>query len=83
MPKCIEWLTCDWLISNLCYQAIEQVYLIKRPVSVSGRLLFSEDLEFWTTVLFMLELKRAPGTICYSIFIIFFSLKKKDSTGLE
>ncbi len=52
-------------------------------MSVSGRLLFSEDLEFWTTVLFMLELKRAPGTICYSIFILFFSLKKKDSTGLE
>ncbi len=35
MPKCIELLPCDWLISNLCYQAIEQVlYLIKRPVSV-------------------------------------------------
>ncbi len=27
-------LTCDWLISNLYYQAIEQVYLIKWPVSV-------------------------------------------------
>ncbi len=25
---------CDWLISNLCYQAIEQVHLIKWPVSV-------------------------------------------------
>ncbi len=25
---------CDWLISNLCYQAIEQVYLIKWLVSV-------------------------------------------------
>ncbi len=34
MPKCIEFLPCDWLISNLCYQAIEQVYLIKWPVSV-------------------------------------------------
>ncbi len=34
MPKCIELLTCDWLISNFCYQAIEQVYLIKWPVSV-------------------------------------------------
>ncbi len=34
MPKCIELLPCDWLISNLCYQAIEQVYLIKWPVSV-------------------------------------------------
>ncbi len=29
-----EMLPCDWLISNLCYQAIEQVYLIKWPVSV-------------------------------------------------
>ncbi len=28
MPKCIELLPCDWLISNLCYQAIEQMYLI-------------------------------------------------------
>ncbi len=27
------WLA-DWLISNLCYQAIEQVYLIKWSVSV-------------------------------------------------
>ncbi len=27
-PKCIELLPCDWLISNLCYQAIEQVNLI-------------------------------------------------------
>ncbi len=33
MPKCIELLPCDWLISNLCYQAIEQVYLIKWMVS--------------------------------------------------
>ncbi len=29
MPKCIELLPCDWLIINLCYQTIEQVYLIK------------------------------------------------------
>ncbi len=34
MTKCIELLPCDWLISNLCYQAIEQVHLIKWPVSV-------------------------------------------------
>ncbi len=34
MPKFIDLLPCDWLISNLCYQAIEQVYLIKWPVSV-------------------------------------------------
>ncbi len=34
MPKCIELLSCDWLISSLCYQAIEQVYLIKWPVSI-------------------------------------------------
>ncbi len=34
MPNCIELLPCDWLISNLCYQAIEQVYLIKWPMSV-------------------------------------------------
>ncbi len=27
-------LSCDWLISNLFYQAIEQVYLLKWPVSV-------------------------------------------------
>jgi len=33
-PKCIELLPCDWLISNVCYQAIEQEYLIKWPVSV-------------------------------------------------
>ncbi len=32
--KTISSLSCDWLISNLCYQAIEQVYLIKWPVSV-------------------------------------------------
>ncbi len=32
--QCIELLPCDWLISNLCYQPIEQVYLIKWPVSV-------------------------------------------------
>ncbi len=36
MPKCIELLSCDRLISNLCYYAIEQVYLIKWPVSVAG-----------------------------------------------
>ncbi len=30
----MELLPCDWLISNLCYQPIEQVYLIKWPVSV-------------------------------------------------
>ncbi len=34
MPKCIELLPWDWLISNLCYQAIEQMYLIKWPVSI-------------------------------------------------
>ncbi len=34
MPKCIELLPCDWLISNMCYQAIEPVYLIKWLVSV-------------------------------------------------
>ncbi len=34
MPKYIELLPCDWLISNLCYQAAEQVHLIKWPVSV-------------------------------------------------
>ncbi len=36
MPKCVELLSCkcDWLISNLCLQAIEKVYLIKWPVSV-------------------------------------------------
>ncbi len=34
MPKCIELLTCDWVISILCYQAIEKVHLIKWPVSV-------------------------------------------------
>ncbi len=33
MPKYIELLPCDWLISNLCYQATEQVFLIKWPVS--------------------------------------------------
>ncbi len=38
MPKCIELLPCDWLISNLCYQAIKQVYLIKWPVRVYGTL---------------------------------------------
>ncbi len=34
MPKCIELLPCDWLISSLCYQAIEQVFRIKWLVSV-------------------------------------------------
>ncbi len=34
IPKCIELLPFDWLISNLCYQAIEQVYLIKWPVNI-------------------------------------------------
>ncbi len=34
MPKCIELLPCDWLISNLCYQAIKQLYLIKLPLCV-------------------------------------------------
>ncbi len=34
MPKCIELPPCDWLISNLCYHAIERVYLVKWPVSV-------------------------------------------------
>ncbi len=28
-PTATELLPCDWLISNLCYQVIEQVYLIK------------------------------------------------------
>ncbi len=31
----IELCDCDWLISNLCYHAIEQVYLIKWPASNS------------------------------------------------
>ncbi len=34
MPKCINLLPCDWLINNLCYQEIEQVYLIKCPMRV-------------------------------------------------
>ncbi len=34
MPNCIEMLPCDWLISNLRYQAIKQMFLIKWPVSV-------------------------------------------------
>ncbi len=34
MPKCIAFLPCDWLISYFYYQAIDQVYLIKCPVSV-------------------------------------------------
>ena len=34
MPKCIKILPCDWLISYLCQQAIEQAYLIKWLVSV-------------------------------------------------
>ncbi len=58
MPKCIELLPCDWLISNLCYQAIEPVYLIKRPVCViyiyiyiyiySGYGKYSDPLKFFT-----------------------------------
>ncbi len=40
MPKCIELLPYDWLIRNLCYQAIEQMYLIKWPVSVCGAAVF-------------------------------------------
>ncbi len=31
----LQLLPCDWLIINLCYQATEQVYLIKWPLSVS------------------------------------------------
>ncbi len=32
--RCIELLPCDWMICNLFYQAIDQVYLIKWLVSV-------------------------------------------------
>ncbi len=46
MPKCIELLPCDWLIRNLCYQAIEQVYLIKWPVSIYIYFFFSKYIFF-------------------------------------
>ncbi len=34
LTKFTELLPCDWLISNVCYQAIEQLYLIKWPGSL-------------------------------------------------
>ncbi len=43
MPKCIELLSCDWLISNLFYRAIEQVYLIK----VAGECITLVAFERW------------------------------------
>ena len=38
MNKCIELLPCDWLIRYLCKEAVGQVELIKRLLSVSGEL---------------------------------------------
>ncbi len=44
MPKYIELLSCDWLISDLCYQAIEQVSLIKWP----GECIFKLQVKYLT-----------------------------------
>ncbi len=49
MPKFIELLPCDWLISDLCYQTIEQVYLIKWSVSVIWRMLVTK--QFWVSLI--------------------------------
>ncbi len=60
MPKCIELLQCDWLISNLCYQAIEQVYLIKWPVSVYIYIyIYTLNYTFWVLI----------NTCIYSLWI--------------
>ncbi len=45
----IELLPCDWLISNLCYQAIEQVYLIKWLVSVYCIIIKCKIFKFTTS----------------------------------
>ncbi len=58
MPKCIELLPSDWLISNLCYQAIEQVYLIKWPVSVGFQLLKS----LWSSLTYF-SFNDAPNVL--------------------
>ncbi len=68
MHKCIELLPCYWLISNLCYQAIEQVYPIKWLVSLciySSKWYFIGKKNFFTGYLstthlnFLRRLKRA------------------------
>ncbi len=50
MPKRIELLPCDWLISNVCNQAIEQVYLIKWPVSVCLKIRKLKVLPFYVFI---------------------------------
>ncbi len=62
--ECIELLPCDWLINNLFYQAIEQVYLIKWPVSVY--------VSFWRSVL-------PRGRICQNLTFFYTGAKPTDT----
>ncbi len=53
--KYIELLPCDWLIRIVCYQAIEQVYLIKWPVSVCHC--------FWVKTLFQIPKSNSASLL--------------------
>ncbi len=46
MPKCTELLPCDWLISNLYYQAIEQVYIYIYIMHLADAFIQSEPTTF-------------------------------------
>ncbi len=70
MHKCIELLPCDWLISNLCYQAIEQVYLIKWPVSVGSPIKLSPiRLQYITVIFLWCQHSRMKHCISYKICV--------------
>ncbi len=70
MTKCIELLPCDWLIRNLCYQAFEQVYLIKWLVSVYIYIYVGLycDISLYLVFLFE-EIKKWFSVKIYTLYI--------------
>ncbi len=50
MPKYVELLPCDWLISNWCNQAIEQMYHMAGECiySIDGECIYSIYISLWS-----------------------------------
>ncbi len=84
MPKCIELCDCDWLNSNLCYHAIEQVYLIKWPASIYiyiyaiSTKLIQNISKSWTWIILMAL--NPDSQLCYTWFAF---RKMVSSTSIE
>ncbi len=69
MPKCIELLPCDWLISSLCYQAIEQVYIIKWSMSVYIKHTMNVYLKAVINYFKVHYINKLHRTCCYFISV--------------